>query len=301
MTVQGLCAFGIRGARRRPRWARGRFPARLASVKGALPAPGPQTIFAHTMGMAQPLDGDCHSDAEAKTPGRIPSLSIVLPCWNEGASIEGVIRAAIEAGEALTPDLEILVVDDGSTDDTAARLGALEALLPALRVVRHRVNQGYGAALRSGFRRARGAYVFFTDSDGQFDLRELGRLVEGLDEHDVVVGYRLDRQDGLLRALYGKAWTTFTDALLGTGVRDVNCAFKIFPRALVADEALASEGALVGAELVSEARARGLRIGGVGVRPYPRASGRPTGAQLRVIGRALVELALLVRRRGTTR
>ena len=249
------------------------------------------------MALAQPLGGDPLAGAEVPAAGRIASLTIVLPCWNEAAAIEGVVRAAAEVGARLCAGLELLVVDDGSTDDTLPRLRALEAQLPALRVLHHPRNLGYGAALRAGFRAARGEYIFYTDSDGQFDLRELPRFVEGLAEHELVVGYRLDRQDGPLRALFGRLWTASTDALLGTGVRDVNCAFKLFPRALVADEALGSEGALVGAELLSEARARGLRVGELGVRHLPRRAGQPTGARPRVIGRALLELAQLVRRR----
>ncbi len=228
------------------------------------------------------------------------SLSIVLPCFNEAASIEEVVRRAAEVGRTVTAQLDVVVVDDGSTDDTKALLARLGGEIDDLEVVRHEANLGYGAALRAGFARARGELVFYTDADGQFDLGELPRLVAQLDRFDVVCGYRLSRRDGPLRYLYGVAWTALTDALLETGVRDVNCAFKIFPRELVAPGSLRSTGALFGAELISEARRRGLRVGEIGVRHYPRRAGRPTGAYPAVIRRAFRELFALVQERAAT-
>lgn len=227
------------------------------------------------------------------------SLSIVLPCFNEAASIERVARQAAEVGRRLATSLDVVAVDDGSTDETSERLARLSTEIPELEIVRHEVNLGYGAALRSGFARARGELVFYTDADGQFDLSELPGLVALLDRYDVVSGYRLARRDGPLRYFYGVAWTALTDALLDTRVRDVNCAFKIFPRELVASPGtLRSTGALFGAELISEARRRGLRVGEIGVTHHARRGGRPTGAYPAVIGRAFRELYALVQERA---
>jgi dolichol-phosphate mannosyltransferase len=222
------------------------------------------------------------------------SLSIVLPCLNEAPAIERVVRDAVEVGRQIAPSLEVLVVDDGSIDDTFSVVSALMQELPEVRCLRHQANLGYGAALRTGFAHARKELVFFTDGDGQFDLHELPRLLALLGTFDVVTGYRVSRRDGPLRRLYGAAWTALTDALLGTGVRDVNCAFKVFPRSLVERAALTSTGALLGAELLSEARRQGLSVGELGVTHFPRTSGRPTGAVPAVIGRAFRELYALV-------
>ncbi|MBC7171873.1 MAG: glycosyltransferase family 2 protein [Polyangiaceae bacterium] len=228
------------------------------------------------------------------------SLSIVLPCFNEAATIEAVARRAASVARGLTQRLEIIVVDDGSTDDTSAVVSVLECELPELRHVRHAENLGYGAALRAGFERSTGDLIFYTDADGQFDLDELPRLLAMLDDYDVVSGYRLSRRDGPLRYLFGVAWTALTDALLATGVRDVNCAFKVFPRSLLEPSALRSTGALLGAELLSEARRNGLRIGELGVSHHPRRAGRPTGAYPAVVGRAFRELFMLVQERAAS-
>jgi glycosyltransferase involved in cell wall biosynthesis len=230
-------------------------------------------------------------------PAGYRSLSIVLPCLNEAQAIDRVVRSAVEVGRAIAMPFEVLVVDDGSTDDTARVVEAAAAELPEVRCLRHGTNLGYGAALRTGFEHARGELVFYTDGDGQFDLRELPALLALVGPYDVVTGYRRMRRDGPLRLLYGAAWTALTDVLLGTGVRDVNCAFKVFPRSLVERADLRSTGALIGAELLSEARRLGLRVGEIGVTHFPRRSGRPTGAYPAVIGRAFRELIALVQER----
>jgi glycosyltransferase involved in cell wall biosynthesis len=228
------------------------------------------------------------------------SLSIVLPCFNESATVEAVVRRAVDVGRSATDRLDVVVVDDGSTDDTASKLARLASDLPEVELVTLGVNAGYGAALRAGLGAARGELLFYTDADGQFDLAELPRLLSLLDRFDVVTGYRLVRRDGPLRRAYGAAWTALTDLLLDTGVRDVNCAFKVFPRSLVEVGDLKSTGALFGAELLSEARRRGLRIGEIGVNHFPRRVGRPTGAYPSVIGRAFRELFALVQDRSLT-
>ena len=218
-------------------------------------------------------------------------LSFVIPCFNEEGNIAGVIRQAAAVGRDLASDLEIVVVDDGSTDDTAVVLGALSAEIAELRVVTHLRNRGYGAAVRSGLDHVRMEQVFLTDGDGQFDLRELPRAAGLLAAHDVVAGYRIDRRDGLWRSLWGRIWTSLMNRALGLRVRDANCAFKLFPQSLIHGSELRSRGALISAELLFEARRRELSIGELPVSHLPRRSGAQTGASPRVVATAFVELA----------
>ncbi len=224
-------------------------------------------------------------------------LSVVVPCFNEERNIARVVHQAAAVGRESCQEVEILVVDDGSTDDTARVLDALRADVPELTVVRHARNRGYGAAVRSGLDRAALDYVFLTDGDGQFDLEELPEAIRMLSEHDVVAGYRASRQDGLWRALLGRGWTAIVNGFLGLRVRDANCAFKLVPHSLVRSTDFRSEGALISAELLLEARRFDLRIAECAVSHYPRRAGRQTGASPRVVATALWELlALLVRR-----
>ena len=223
-------------------------------------------------------------------------LSVVVPCFNEEGNIAAVVESAAEVGRSVALRLEIVVVDDGSTDGTPGVLADLARIVPELSVVRHAINRGYGAALRTGFEHAAYDTVFLTDGDGQFDLRELPAAVALLQTHDVVAGYRRLRNDGQWRSLWGRAWTGLVNLALDLDVRDVNCAFKLVPRRLIQSNVLTSDGALISAELLCEAQRRGMRIAEYPVSHHPRQSGRQSGASLPVITRAFTELAAYVAR-----
>lgn len=223
------------------------------------------------------------------------SLTIFYPCYNEEANVEGVTRAAVEVGRQVADDLEVLIVNDGSRDRTGEIADALAAEIPEVRAVHNRPNQGYGGALTRGFREATKNWIFYTDGDGQFDLNELPRLLPLLETHDVVSCYRLDRQDPWVRKLNAWAWSTLVNLLFAIRLRDIDCAFKIYPKTFIDRIELHSRGALIDTEMLAKARNLGLRIAQLGVHHYPRTAGQQTGANLRVILRAFRELFKLYR------
>ena len=202
-----------------------------------------------------------------------PGLSLILPAYNEAAAIQHSIRAAASALAELGIPYEIIVVDDGSHDETAA-IARLEAAgLPQVRVLSTPQNVGYGGALRYGFREAQYDFLAFTDADGQFDLRELARLLTAAKEFDLVCGYRIDRQDHWSRKLYSRGYNLLVRTLLNTRVRDCDCALKIFRRSQVDDLDLESNDFFINAELLTKARLAGLTVTEVGVTHYPRLRG----------------------------
>lgn len=201
------------------------------------------------------------------------SLSLVIPAYNEAP---GIARAVAEADDALTAlgwDYEILVVDDGSQDGTAARVRQAVAGRPRVRLLMHDQNRGYGAALRTGFEAARFDLIAFTDADCQFHLEDLNRLVPLVEQHDVAAGYRVDRQDNALRRFYSWGYNRLVQALLGTRIRDCDCALKVFRRSAVGRLLPESRGFFVNAEMLTRARQLGLRVAEAGVRHRPRAAG----------------------------
>jgi glycosyltransferase involved in cell wall biosynthesis len=228
-------------------------------------------------------------------------LSVVVPCFNEEGNIARVVQQAAEVGRRLVSELEIIVVDDGSEDDTGRVLTTLQQSIPELKIVAHGRNRGYGAAVRSGLDRAGMDYVFLTDGDGQFDLWELPAALRLLSEHDVVAGYRTSRRDGWWRQLWGRAWTSLVNRVFGLRVRDANCAFKLLPQSLLRSSDLRSEGALISAELLFEAQRSALSVGECPVSHYPRQTGRQSGASLRVVVKAFVELLASSPRRWRSR
>ena len=217
-------------------------------------------------------------------------LSMVVPCFNEEGNIARVVAQATDVGRQLASELEIIVVDDGSTDGTAQVLETLQQTVPELKIVSHLRNRGYGAAVRSGLARAGMDTIFLTDGDGQFDLDELPAAARLLGEHDVVAGYRTHRQDGWWRRLWGRSWTALVNQAFGLQVRDANCAFKLVPRSLLLSSDLRSQGALISAELLFEAQRSELSVAECAVSHYPRQAGQQSGASPRVIATALAEL-----------
>lgn len=235
---------------------------------------------------------------------KLPSLTITFPCYNEEANVERVTRAAVEVGRAVADDLEVVIVNDGSKDRTGEIADRLAAEIPGVRVAHNRPNRGYGGALARGFTEATKEWVFYTDGDGQFDLKELPKLLPLLDSCDIVSCYRIKRNDPLKRKLNAWAWGRLVNFLFGFRIRDVDCAFKIYPRRLFERITMKSTGALIDTEVLAKATNLGYRIKQLGVHHYPRTAGQQTGAKLSVILRAFRELGRLyreIRREGSGR
>lgn len=224
------------------------------------------------------------------------SLSIVIPARDEAGTLPHVVRAALGQLDLRGLEGEVVVVDDGSADSTPRELAVARGADQRVVVVRHERSRGYGAALRAGFAVARGEHLFFTDADGQFDLADLGRLLPFAAQNDLVVGYRSPRSDRWPRTLAGAAWTGLADRLLGVGVRDLDCAFKLFHRRVLELAPLRARGAAVNAELLALARAARLKVQEVPIPHHPRRLGRASGGRPMVVLGALAELAAILAR-----
>jgi glycosyltransferase involved in cell wall biosynthesis len=239
---------------------------------------------------APPLSEGGHGAA-----ARLPGLSIVLPCFNEEANVADAIRYAAAAAAAVATEYEVIVVNDGSTDATAERAAAFAAADEHVRLVVHAVNRGYGDALRSGLDAARMPWIFLTDADLQFDLRELERFVPLAlaGDADLLVGRRAQRQDPLVRRANARAWNWLVRRLFTIPVRDVDCAFKLVRAEALDGIELKASGAMISTELIVRLLARGARLQERDVRHRPRVAGEQSGANPRVVLRAFRELAWL--------
>jgi glycosyltransferase involved in cell wall biosynthesis len=219
-----------------------------------------------------------------------PSLSVVLPAFNEEANIETAVRRATEVADRLGLAHEVIVVDDGSVDATARTVRRMRAADDRVVLVQHSRNLGYGEALKSGFRSATMDLIFLTDSDNQFDLDEIEDFLLLIEQADVVAGHRVHRSDPWFRRVSAAAWNYLVRTLYYVPVRDVDCAFKLFRREVFEGVTLDSGGAMVSTELMVTLSRAGYRIVERGVTHLPRTAGKSGGASLRVVTRAFREL-----------
>jgi dolichol-phosphate mannosyltransferase len=208
--------------------------------------------------------------------GRARELSLIVPACNEAAGVREAIAEADLALAQLAEDYEILVVDDGSRDDTAAIVLDEAVRRPRVRLLRHTTNRGYGAALRTGFEAARFDRVAFTDADCQFHLADLAPLLRLAEEYPLAVGYRVERQDPWPRRFVSWGFNTLARALLGTRVRDCDCALKVFRRDSLLRLLPKTNGFFVNTEMLTRARQLGLDVAEAPVRHRPRLRGRST-------------------------
>lgn len=210
----------------------------------------------------------------AQPEPKLASVSAFFPCYNDANTIAALVQMAEAALRRITDDYEIIVVDDASTDNSAAVLEALQAEVPALRVVRHERNRGYGGALISGFQAATKEFVFYTDGDGQYDPSEVTTLAAAMGPGvDVVNGYKISRQDPWYRQVVGSLYQRATRVLFSLPIRDVDCDFRLLRRSVFVYVDLESHDGAICIELVRKLRDSGLRMTEVPVHHYARAYG----------------------------
>jgi glycosyltransferase involved in cell wall biosynthesis len=223
--------------------------------------------------------------------GRSPGLTVVLPAYNEEANIGPMIEAALEVLPGLVDDYEVVVVDDGSRDATTmVAEDWVERHYPAVRLLKHEENQGYGVAIRTGFQHARGSLIFYTDADRQFDISELAYFLPLAEQHDLVIGFRVYRYDSAIRSLVSWGYNRLVGVLFRVRVRDVDCSFKLLRREVLEKLQLQTDDFFVDTEIVAAARRWNFRIVQKGVRHYPRVAGETT-VQISDVSRTLRTIA----------
>ncbi len=221
-------------------------------------------------------------------------ISVVLPAHNEEAVIADTVRRCLETLDRVTADYEVILVDDGSIDRTGSIADAIAATDSHLKVVHNRPNRGYGGALKAGFEVASKDYTFFMDSDGQFDIMEINRLLPLVDRgFRAALGYRSPRQDPFLRLANAWGWKLLISGLFGLRVRDIDCAFKLYDSSVLRAMDVVAEGATINAEMLIKLERMGIRYAEVRVTHYPRRHGSASGASVKVILRAFRELLRL--------
>jgi len=223
-----------------------------------------------------------------------PALSIFYPAHNEAKNLPALISHANDFVQRQNFPVEVIVVNDGSLDESEKVLADLKTKYSFLKSVSHAHNKGYGEALRSGFVHSKAPLVFYTDGDFQFRLDELEKFVPLLksEKWDALIGYRHNRQDNLIRKMNALLWGLLIRLSLGIKARDIDCAYKLFRKESLENLVFTTTGAMISTELLFHLQKNHLKFKELPVSHYPRILGQPTGANLSVIARAFRELFL---------
>jgi glycosyltransferase involved in cell wall biosynthesis len=235
----------------------------------------------------------------ASAGSKPPGLSVFFPAYNDGGTIASMVIRTVKTASELTPDFEIIVVDDGSADGTADIADELARTYPQVRAVHHPTNRDYGAALQTGFRSSTKELIFYTDGDAQYDPAELSVLWDKMaPDTDVVNGYKMSRADPLHRIIIGRAYHYIVSILFGLKLRDVDCDFRLMRRAIFERINLEKTSGVICVEMIKKIQDAGFHIVEVPVHHFHRTYGRSeffnfrrlfrTGRDLLVLWTALV-------------
>jgi len=223
------------------------------------------------------------------------SISVILPVYNEGGNIKKIIKETAHFLEIqeIFKNYEIIVVDDGSQDNTLKVLRKLINEISYLKIKIHYKNLGYGQALMTGVKQAKFEYVFFMDADGQFNIKDLEKLAVYMPEFEIILGYRQKREDNLYRRILGKSYSYLLFLFFGLKLKDVNCGYKVFKKEVLNYGEVISKGGVFYGEVLLKAKLKGYKFKEIPVKHFFRFSGKQTGGTLKVVLRAIVDLIYL--------
>lgn len=224
-----------------------------------------------------------------------PSLSVFFPAYNDAGTIASLVISAVQVAGSLTSDFEVIVINDGSQDDTPRILDELARVYPDhVRIVHHQKNRGYGGALRSGFATASKDLVFYTDGDAQYDPSEMVLLWNQMgDDVDWVNGWKISRSDPLHRIIIGRAYHHTVKLLFGLKVRDVDCDFRLMRRRIFDVVRLEKNSGVICLEMMKKFQDAGFRVAETPVHHYHRAHGQSQFFNFPRIARTLVDVMKL--------
>lgn len=225
----------------------------------------------------------------------IDELSVFFPAYNEEANIEKTVLDTKKVLMKVAKKWEIIIVNDGSKDKTGKVADSLAKRYKNVKVVHHSPNRGYGGALKTGYETAKYEWVAFADSDGQFKFSDIERFIKNFNKGDLILGYRIDRKDPMIRKVYTLVWSRLLPLILfGLNVKDYSCGFWVIKNKVYKTiKPIESEEKVTKIEMLVKAKRKGFKFVEVGVNHYPREHGSPTGADFKVIKKSFVDLLRL--------
>lgn len=224
---------------------------------------------------------------------KLSSLTVVFPAYNDALSLPELIKKTLSILPLATDMYEIIIVNDASRDNTAMVLSQLTKKYSTLRVITHKKNRGYGGALLSGFSHAQGEFIFYTDSDGQYEVSEIVPLVEKMvSTVDMVTGYKLERHDSWIRQFIGTLYNQFVRKILAIRIRDVDCDFRLFRKSILRGVTIRVQSGAFDAVFIKTLQDKGVRFAEIPVHHYNRQHGSSQFFRPRRIAKSLYDLLI---------
>jgi glycosyltransferase involved in cell wall biosynthesis len=223
-------------------------------------------------------------------------ITVVIPAYNEEDNIAEIIHHILDYFKNKEYPYEIIGINDGSIDNTGRIADSIAKGNDRVKVIHHKTNEGYAAALKNGFKNARYQFLFFTDADRQFDVKGLDVMFPliATEVVDMVIGYRLKRKDSAMRKFLSWGYNSLVGFLFDLNVKDIDCAFKIFNRKIFDKIHIKSSKFFINTEILVKARHYGFNIVEIGVPHFPRNAGKST-ISLKYIPITLISLFKLWR------
>ena len=218
------------------------------------------------------------------------SITVFFPLYNDEATVEKLVNDTLSLLESIANEYELILVNDGSIDNTGAICSRLANENAKIKVIQHERNKGYGAALKAGFTNATKELVFYTDGDGQYNVKELSELLPYIHEADVVTGYKIKRSDPIYRKVLGKVYHWIAKFFFNLKVKDIDCDFRLLKRSIFNNITLESDSGVICVEMMKKIQGAGYRIKEVPVHHYPRLSGRSQFFRVKNILKVMVGL-----------
>ncbi|MBI4234831.1 glycosyltransferase family 2 protein [Candidatus Peregrinibacteria bacterium] len=214
---------------------------------------------------------------------KLKEISYFCPAYNEEENLKTHIQKILPVLAAIADNYELLIINNGSTDQTPKIADNLAAQNPRIRVIHHESNRDYGGALKTGFENCNYEWIAYTDSDLQYDFGEIREMLPFLSECDGVIGIRKNRQDSLYRKFQSKIFNLLTKLMFRLKAKDINCSFKVIKKEFIDRIKITSRSSFIDAEILIKTQKKGAKFKEMEVTHYPRIAGAATGHRPQVI------------------
>jgi glycosyltransferase involved in cell wall biosynthesis len=219
-----------------------------------------------------------------------PDLTIFFPVYNDERTVRIVAEKAVKICEEIADKYEILIINDGSPDNSGKIADELAAQYENVRVVHHQANLGYGAAVKTGLKEAKYELIFLTDGDDEYDIGDIKKLFKLRDNYDIIITFRFKKIYSSTRIFISYIYNTLLRWLFRTNYRDISTGMRLVKKSVISDINLIADSPFIGAEMTIKLMLKGYRVGEVGIQTFPRKIGSGGSTSPKNIKKTIIDM-----------